>query len=190
MLLGFGIISSSVSCQSLHEISLRDRVASHLDHLQEQMMQASSSDEAIHPALAACTSLDSVELYDVDLDGGVATGVDDLPADDVRDGRHGAGGSRCGRGRGLAGEVGSGARGDHFFSIVLCIAAVAEVRACCSKALGHESIALPNGNGLSSSALHLSSGRNRKPKSNLIDSNAPSTSNTGAQRAIIRRCCK
>ena len=70
MLLGFGIISSSVSCQSLHEISLRDRVASHLDHLQEQMMQASSSDEAIHPALAACTSLDSVELYDVDLDGG------------------------------------------------------------------------------------------------------------------------
>ena len=33
-------------------------------------MQASSSDEAIHPALAACTSLDLVELYDVDLDGG------------------------------------------------------------------------------------------------------------------------
>ena len=52
---------------------------------------------------------------DVDLDGGVATGVDDLPADDVRDGRHGAGGSGCGRGRGLAGEVGSGTRGDHFF---------------------------------------------------------------------------
>ena len=34
------------------------------------MKQASSSDDAIHPALAACASLDSVELYDVDLDGG------------------------------------------------------------------------------------------------------------------------
>ena len=33
-------------------------------------MQASSSGDEIHPALAACTSLDSVELYDVDLDGG------------------------------------------------------------------------------------------------------------------------
>mmetsp|Transcript_19656 Transcript_19656/g.36931 ORF Transcript_19656/g.36931 Transcript_19656/m.36931 type:complete len:493 (-) Transcript_19656:67-1545(-) len=50
---------------------------------------------------------------DVDLDGRIAARVDDLPADDVRDGRHGPGALGGGLGGDAAGEEGGGLGGDH-----------------------------------------------------------------------------